>query len=403
MPVYKRKYRSGKVVWYYQFAQLGSTRRNQNLITESGFATKQEATAAEAVRRTEEQKKVELQKAGAAGVAAAMPTTPAMLMAEFMKQHAEEHLAPKTVERYREMAVNIAPELLAMNMTEITPLHLSREWTRLLKCGGHTRKTKTPRPMKPKTVRNIAGVVSSAYLRAIKWGLATTNPVTHSDLPKVKKRIGMALLPSEQDRLTECAGGPWCLPVFLEMSAATGARRGEVLALRWSDLKGMTVFIDRSLCQTRAGLVFKGTKSEEPRKVELPPSMLDCLDAHRGRQDEFRRQFGPDYRSDLDLIFANPDGTPLMPNSVSSTVSRLCRRLCLPKGASLHVLRHSHASLLLADGVDLATVSARLGHSSVRTTADIYSHAIRGKDHAAALSWADIMQRARVERSTGVN
>src|SRR5207253_1350287 len=221
MPVHKRKYRSGKVVWYYQFDQPGSTRRNQNLITESGFATKQAATSAEAVRRTEEQKKVELRKAGADGVAAAMPTTLAMLLAEFMKQHAQENLAPKTVERYREMAAYFAPELLAMNTTEITPLHLSREWTRLLKCGGHTHKTKTPRAMKPKTVRNIAGLVSSAFLRAIKWGLATTNPVTHSDLPKVRKRIGMALLPSEQDRLTQCATGPWCLPVFLDVAAAT--------------------------------------------------------------------------------------------------------------------------------------------------------------------------------------
>src|SRR5881396_899230 len=79
----------------------------------------------------------------------------------------------------------------------------------------------------------------------------------------------------------------------------------EVLALRWSDVKGMVVFIDRSLCQTRDGLVFKSTKTEEPRKVELPPSMVACLDAHRLRQNEFRRQFGPDYRNDLDLIFAN--------------------------------------------------------------------------------------------------
>ncbi len=401
MPVYKRRYRSGKVAWYYQFALPGSTRQNQNLVTESGFATKQEATDAEAVRRAEEL----VREAATGGVAAPMPTTLALLLAEFMKQHAQENLAPKTVERYREMAAYVSPELLAMNMTEITPLHLSREWTRLLKCGGHTRKSNTPRAMKPKTVRNIAGLVSSAFVRAIKWGLATTNPVTHSDLPKVRKRIGMALLPSEQDRLTQCATGPWCLSVFLDVAAATGARRGEVLALRWSDVKGMVAFIDRSLCQTRDGLVFKSTKTEEPRKVELPPSMVACLEAHRLRQDEFRRQFGPDYRSDLDLIFANPDGSPLMPNSISSTVSRLCRRLGLPKGASLHVLRHSHASLLLADGVDLATVSARLGHSSVRTTADIYSHAIRGKDHAAAQCWDDIMQRSRgeAEKSKAVN
>jgi site-specific recombinase XerD len=102
------------------------------------------------------------------------------------------------------------------------------------------------------------------------------------------------------------------------------------------------------------------------------------------------------------LVFANLNGTPLMPNSVSASVSRLCRKLGPPKGASLHVLRHSHTSLLLADGVDLATVSARLGRSSVRTTADIYSHAIRGKDHAAAQCRDEIMQRARSEPK-GVN
>src|SRR6266850_2011868 len=245
MPVHKRRNTSGKIVWFYKFQPPGAS-RNVLPIREFGFATKQAAVDAEVIRRTEEQKKYEMAKAGAAGIAAPMPTTLSMLLAEFMKQHAEEHLAPKTVERYHEMAAYLAPELLAMNMTEITPLHLSREWTRLLKCGGHTRRDKAPRAMKPKTVRNIAGMVSSAFLRAIKWGLVTTNPVTYSDLPRVKKRIGMALLPSEQDRLTQCASGPWCLPAFLEMSTATGARRGEVLAMRWSDVKGMVVLIDRS-------------------------------------------------------------------------------------------------------------------------------------------------------------
>src|ERR1017187_2134397 len=224
MPVYKRK-RAGKITWIYKFDAPGSTRENRQIIRAFGFATKGEATDAEVVRRTKEQKKYDLRKAGAAGVAAAMPTSLAMLLAEFMKQYAEEKLAPKTVERYFEMADYIAPELLAMNMAEVTPLHLSREWSRLLASGGHTRKTKTPRAMKPKTVRNIAGLVSSAFLRAIKWGLVATNPVTHSDLPKVRKRIGMALLPSEQDRLTQCATGPWCLSVFLDVAAARGAGR----------------------------------------------------------------------------------------------------------------------------------------------------------------------------------
>ena len=400
MPVYKRKYRSGKVVWCYQIAPPGSTRQDQNLMTGVGFATKQEAIAAEAARRTEEL----VRHAATGGVAAPMPTTLAMLLAEFMKQHAEENLAPKTVERYREMALYLSPELLNMNMTEITPLNLSREWARLLKSGGHTRKTKEARPMKPKTVRNIAGMVSSAFLRAIKWGLATTNPVSHSDLPKLKKRAGLALVPAEQETLTHTHLGPWCLQAFLEMCVATGCRRGEVLALRWSDIRNNTAYVDRSLCQTRDGLVYKSTKSEKPREIALPPTTAEILDAHRLRQDEFRGQFGPNYHSDLNLIFANPDGTPLKPDSISGTVSRICRRLGLPKGASLHTVRHSHASLLLADGVDLATVSARLGHSSVRTTADIYSHAIRGKDQDAAERFGRIMQSAReASRSKVVN
>ena len=134
-----------------------------------------------------------------------------------------------------------------------------------------------------------------------------------------------------------------------------------------------------------------------------PWALPAVLARHRERQAEFRRQFGPAYRSDLDLIFANPDGTPLMPNSVSATVSRLCRTLKLPKGASLHTVRHSHASLLLEKGVDIATVSERLGHSSVATTAAIYSHAIRGKDRAAAQVWDDLMQQSRAEKHTGVN
>jgi integrase len=392
MPVYKRKYRSGKLVWYYQFAPSGSTRRDQNLITESGFATKQAATAAEAVRRTEEQKKFEMAKAGAAGVAAVLPTTLAMLLEEFLRQHAEEKLAPKTVERYREEAACLAPELRAMSLAEIRPMHLNREWTRLLTCGGHMRKTKTPRPMKAKTVRNIAGLVSSAFGRAIKWGLVTANPVTNSEPPVPKKHRGIALTPAQQTLVLGTASGPWCLPVFLEMAAATGCRRGELLALRWTDIRDGRATIERSLTQTKDVLEFKSTKTEDPRVVALPASAMVALEKHRVRQDEFRAQFGVDYQAD-DLIFANPDGSPLKPDSISATVSLLFRKLKLPKGASLHSLRHTHTSHLLADGVPLVVVSARLGHSSIRTTAEIYAHMIHGQDDEAARRWDEFQTR----------
>ena len=137
--------------------------------------------------------------------------------------------------------------------------------------------------------------------------------------------------------------------------------------------------------------------------MALPSSALIALDAHRHQQDEFRRQFGPDYRTDLDLIFANPDGTPLKPDSVSASVSALFRRLKIPKpkGAALHLLRHTHTSHLLASGVPLPVVSARLGHSSIRTTQEIYAHMICGQDQEAAQRWEDSNARIRLRNRPG--
>lgn len=390
MSVYRRKNRSGKTVWYYQFSLPGATRQKRNRVFGYGFATKSQATDAEAARRIEEQQKRELAKAGTR-VAAGVPKTLSDLLDEFFRRHVDEKLAPKTAERYHEQAAYLDQEILAMPLLEIKPLHLNREWDRLLKCGGHTRKTKAPRPLSAKTVRNISGIVSSAFARAIKWGLATTNPVTNSEPPRVRKHLAVALTPAQQAVVVESASGPWCLRAYLQVDAATGCRRGELLALRWSDLVDGCAIIARSLTQTRKGLEFKGTKTEKPRLVVLPESAITTLTAHRRQQNEFRGQFGPDYRADLDLVFANPDGTPLKPDSISASVSALFKRLRIPKpkGAALHLLRHSHTSILLAAGVPLTAVSARLGHSSVRTTQDIYAHMITGQDEEAARKWEE--------------
>jgi hypothetical protein len=192
MPVYKYKNRAGATQWGYMFSLPGSSRNDRRRISESGFATKREAGDAEARRRIEEQKKLELAKAGA-DVAAKPPKTLAELLTEFFGQHVDEKLAPKTVERYHEQASYLHQELLSMTISEITSLHLNREWVRLSKCGGHTRKDRTPRPLSAKTVRNIAGVISSAFARAIRWGLAPTNPVTNREPPRVKKHYGTPL------------------------------------------------------------------------------------------------------------------------------------------------------------------------------------------------------------------
>lgn len=204
-----------------------------------------------------------------------------------------------------------------------------------------------------------------------------------------RRHAGTALTPAQLRLLIDAASGCWCLPAFLELSAATGARRGEVLALRWSDVQDGVVIITRSLSQTRAGLVFKEPKNQKTRPVVLPESAMCALKVHRAAQDVFRSQFGHAYKADLDLIFANPDGSPLRPDSISLSVSALFKRLMIPKpkGAALHLLRHSHGSHLLASGMELPAVSEPLGHSSVLVTATVYSHRITGRDKEAARKW----------------
>jgi integrase len=133
--------------------------------------------------------------------------------------------------------------------------------------------------------------------------------------------LAIALTPAQQTMVLESASGPWCMRTYLEVAAATGCRRGELLALSWSDIVDGRAMIARSLTQTRDALEFKCTKTEKPRPVRLPESAVVALAAHRQRQDEFRCQFGPDYRADLDLVFANPDGTMLQPDSISASVS----------------------------------------------------------------------------------
>ena len=223
--------------------------------------------------------------------------------------------------------------------------------------------------------------------------MTTAMLTAFSDTAAVAGRNLRTLLRTPQALVFASATGPWCMATFLELCAATGARRGEVLAGRWSDIQDGRAIITRSLTQTKQLLEFKGTKTEKPRDVKVPDSALTALEAHRKRQDEFRRQFRSDYRTDLDLIFANPDGTPLRPNTIFSVVSLLFRRLGLPKGASLHSLRHTHGSHLVADGVPLPVVAERLGHSSVRTTADVYTHALRGQHDDAARRWDEFQRR----------
>lgn len=382
--VKKHQYKSGKVVWFYEFDAPGSTRANRVRIREFGFPTRTEALAAEEARRADERRKAAALAAGASFTD--LPKTLRALLDDFFTD-SEPRLAPTTLDGYRRKATLLSPEILDLPIAQITPLHLDREWRRLLDSGGRHRKTKAARPLSAKTVRHVAGVVSSALARAVKWRLIPSNPASESEPPVPQEHMAAALTP-QQVELLIAAATPWPMATFLTIAAATGARRGELLALRWSDIQEGHILVARAMSQVQGDLFLGKTKNRKSRAIVLPPSAVAALEKHRAEQNAFRKQFGPDYQPG-DLVFCRPDGSPLKPDSVSSAISALFTRLRLPKpkGAALHLLRHTHTSQLLAAGADLTAVSKRLGHSSPLMTAKVYAHVIPGRDREAAERW----------------
>lgn len=401
MAVHKRK-RNGKTTWFFKYDVEGSSRGERQMIREYGFSTKQAAVDAETARRKADEEKAS--RAAAGGVAAPLPKTMADLLQEFMEQRGPR-LAPKTRQRYTEQIKMLDPQLVKMPITEVHGLHLTREWNRLEASGGHKRGSKDPRPLSAKTCRNIAGIVSAAFNFCIKGSegkIIAINPVVSSELPVPRKRKGIGLTVPQLDLLIEAARGPWCMGAILEVAAGLAVRRGELLALRWSDIHDCKATIGRSLSQTKSeGLVFKSVKGHERdedfRVIVIPDETMAALEAHRQRQNEFRQQFIETYRADLDLVFCNPNGTPLRPDSISATVSAMFKKLKIakPKGGALHLLRHSQASQMLGAGAPLTAVSARLGHSSIRTTAEIYSHVLDGQDRKVTSDWEEYRKLAR--------
>jgi integrase len=210
-------------------------------------------------------------------------------------------------------------------------------------------------------------------------------------LPKLAKRKP-AVLDEEKLRALFDRARSTRLYAFIVMAAATGCRRGELLALTWPDVDFATgvLQVSKSLEQTKVGgLRVKTPKSGEPRALGVPEWALEVLEQHRVEQQLDRTMFGADYATH-NLIFCQPNGQYYSPDRLGARVVELMRGVGL-QAMSLHSLRHSHASILLSKGVPTAVVSERLGHADQNITLSIYSHALPADSRAAAKIWNDSM------------
>jgi integrase len=310
----------------------------------------------------------------------------------WLDTYAVDHCQPKTLERYRQLAAYLTetsdgtPSPLAETpLQDLSHMQLETALYGLLKAKGKRRKHVSAR-----TVRHVAGVLNVALNKAFRLELIAVNPMLRVELPSFEKHDARSLTPEEMRKLRDACRGDWTF-MLVEVALASGARRGELLALQWSDLNWTTreLTITKSLEQTRAGLRVKKPKNGKSRPCCLPPSTIVALQFQRDQQAEHRRLFAGDYK-DNGLIFCQPDGDFYEPDLVSQVVIRRMRKAGI-SGTSLHTSRHTHASILLSRGVPLPAVSARLGHADPSVTARIYCHALPADDQRAADVWESVI------------
>jgi integrase len=220
---------------------------------------------------------------------------------------------------------------------------------------------------------------------AVKWGIIANNPVSAADPPAVERMEIEILSPEQVTTLLHGLRDRPLYPIAI-LGLATGMRRGELVALRWKDvdLDGGKIRIEQSLEQTNAGLRFKSPKTKASRRaVTIPPCIVSELRAHWHQQQEQRLALGLGRASDGDLVFARCVGSPWPPDSLSSDWARALRALNLPI-VTFHAPRHTHVSQMIASGLDVVTVSRRIGHSNPTVTLGVYAHLFGNTDERAA-------------------
>jgi integrase len=258
-----------------------------------------------------------------------------------------------------------------------------------------------------RTLLHAHDLMRNVLNRAVKWGIvprSVADSIDSDDLPKAKRPESVVLDELELRRLLEAAKNPTKRSVgrgylsshgafhpAVAFAAYTGARRGEVLALRWSEvnLDAGTVTISRSLSETRDGLTVKEPKSGRSRTISISSALTGVLRSHRATQAAEKLALGAAYR-DEGLVFARPDGSPIPPWNFGAAFRDLVRRAGVTR-IRLHDLRDTHASLLAKAGVPIEVVSKRLGHSNIAITVDRYLVVYRDRDEAAASAFEQLV------------
>jgi integrase len=299
--------------------------------------------------------------------------------------------SPSTARRDRNIIdAYLLPQLGKVQLRKLQAIHLDHFYAELLtrggRFGGH---------LAPATVRKVHGILRRALAQAVKWRLIDTNPALDATPPGTAPKSAPRPLAVEdvQRMWTEANSIDAEWACFLRVAAATGARRGEITALRWGDLDldGSTVTIARALVVGLDGNVVERARPKSQRgfrQVAVDRATVTQLRGQRQHQKELALACGTPLVVDPFVFASDPTGArPWTPSVVTTRFMRLRTRLGL-RHVRLHDLRHYVATQLLSGGVDVRTVAGRLGQDPA-ITLRTYSHFIPARDQEAA----DLMGR----------
>jgi integrase len=285
------------------------------------------------------------------------------------------HTSARTAERYASSLAHVRRHLGERRLQALRSADLAAFYTTLARSG-----------LAARTVRCVYAILRKSLGQAKAWGLVANNCADTVRPPSAPDRELPILQPDRARELLEALRGQ---PIYLvaAIALATGMRRNEILGLRWRDvdLDAGRLRVEQALEQTTAhGIRIKAPKTRNGRRtISLPAHLVAELRTHWRAQQEQRLAMGAGKAPADSPVLATLDGRPLSPGAVSCAWIRAVAAAGMPE-ITLHSLRHTHASMLIASGMDVLTVSRRLGHASPTITLAVYGHLIHGADDRAA-------------------
>lgn len=238
------------------------------------------------------------------------------------------------------------------------------------------------------TVRGYHRTISSILTKAVKWGYISFNPAVNAELPKMTPKEAAHLDEADARRLLELLQNePVKYRAAISFDLLSGLRRGELLGLRWSDVDFTNETV--TVVQTSSYVRGKGIYTDTPKnRSSARPLKLSCsafliLRQVQDWQEEQRKLCGDRWKDKDGRVFTNDEGAPIHPDALSKWFRDFTQRNGFPE-VHVHSLRHTYASLMIAEGTPLVVISRRLGHAQVSTTANIYAHVIASADEKAA-------------------